>query len=239
MKLIDLRPKRVGADLRGVCQLSSNVNQYPTVLEDGNTVAWYDYTATDTITKDGSNFVSRWNDRLGSGHDLIQETGTNQPLLTSTGVLFDGVDNYMQVLPFSLEQPEFVYIVLNQKTWTDIDYIFDGNAADSGAMIQRGFSPNFRFYAGAILDVQGITLGNYGIVRALYNGAQSKIIVNENSPVIGNLGTASMNGYRLGVGGNGSRFGNFEVSEIVIRNVVDTEQDEALIYNYLKKKNSL
>ena len=27
MKLIDLRPKRVGADLRGVCQLGSNVNQ--------------------------------------------------------------------------------------------------------------------------------------------------------------------------------------------------------------------
>ena len=34
--------------------------------------------------EDEIDFVSRWNDKLGSGHDLIQATATNQPKLMTS-----------------------------------------------------------------------------------------------------------------------------------------------------------
>ena len=45
MQLIDLRPKRVGADLRGVCQLGSNVNLFEWILKTGlwnDSAKWVD-----------------------------------------------------------------------------------------------------------------------------------------------------------------------------------------------------
>lgn len=45
---------------------------YPAILDDGNTVGWYLADDLANITKDGSGFVSAWNDFLTSGHDLLQ-----------------------------------------------------------------------------------------------------------------------------------------------------------------------
>ena len=59
---------------------------YPAILDDGNTVLWLDYKIG--VTKDGSDLVSRWDDRLG-GNYVEQLTTASQPELTSTGVLFD------------------------------------------------------------------------------------------------------------------------------------------------------
>ena len=63
MQLIDLRPKRVGADLRGVCQLGSNVNPFKSPVGDLNS-GWNNlaYTAKNTV---GSSFtVDLINDTL-------------------------------------------------------------------------------------------------------------------------------------------------------------------------------
>ena len=240
MQLIDLRPKRVGADLRGVCQLSSNVNQYPTVLEDGNTVAWYDYTATDTITKDGSNFVSRWNDKLGSGHDLIQATGTNQPLLTSDGVLFDGIDNYLKTSGFTFNQPEFIYLVINAKSWTLLDYLLDGNTTNSGFIQQVFSSPSVYAYAGSQSGYIKMTVNQYHIIRTQFNADSSKLIINNEPPLTGNFGSLNMGGFTLATrGGAGDRYANIEVKEVILRKVADSLTNETDIYNYLKTKYSL
>jgi len=43
------------------------------VLQDGNTVGWYIASDLSTITKDGSNKVSVWADKLASGHNLAAD----------------------------------------------------------------------------------------------------------------------------------------------------------------------
>ena len=88
---------------------------YPAILDDGNTVAWFDM-AEKYMTKDGSDFVSQWDDRSGSTNHLLQVVGTNQPLWTADGVLFDGVDNFMKCVAFTLVQPEFIYMVVKHVT---------------------------------------------------------------------------------------------------------------------------
>lgn len=65
---------------------------------------WYDANDLSTITKDGSNKVSQWNDKSGNGRNVGQGTAGNQPLYVTgymggaslPAILFDGVDDWMQ-----------------------------------------------------------------------------------------------------------------------------------------------
>ena len=53
------------------------------------------------VTKDGGDLVSNWADQSGNGDDLVQATGTNQPLWVDTAmngypvIRADGVDNWL------------------------------------------------------------------------------------------------------------------------------------------------
>ena len=112
----------------------------PNDLYDGHTVAWYDYTDLSTLTLTDSS-VSQWNDKLGSGHNLVQPTGAYQPKWTGEGILFDGIDNYMKTASLNLTQPETVYIIFKQLSWTYWDIIFDGSTSGSGMLRQMHTSP--------------------------------------------------------------------------------------------------
>jgi hypothetical protein len=212
---------------------------YPSILDDGNTVAWYDY--QENITKDGANLVSVWGDKSGNSNDLLQAVGTNQSLWTSNGVLFDGIDNFMKTAPFTLNQPESIYIVFKQKTWTASDRVFDANTASDGFLDQIGTTPNIRTFAGITsAENSNLPLDTYGIVRVLFNGVSSKLQVNETTAITGDFGANNLGGFTLGARATGaSQFSDIEVKEIIIRKVADTTQNETTIYNYLANKYSI
>jgi len=207
---------------------------YPAVLNDGNTVGFYDYLLG--ITKDGANLVSAWNSIIGANH-LLQATGTNQPLWSANGVLFDGIDNFMKCVAFTWNQPEFLYLVMKQVTWTNADRIWDGNTLTSVMCYQQGVTPNLGVYSGTTqLNNTNLAINTWGIVRVLYNGAGSKFIINNTTPVTGNAGTNSAAGFTLGADGNNLQFSNIQVKEIINR--VST-LGEAAIYAYLATKYGL
>ena len=207
----------------------------PAVLTDGSTVLWVD--SKENITKNGSDLVSSWGDKSGNGNDLVQATETNKPTWNSNGVLFDGVDNFMKAVAFTLIQPEFIYIVFKQVTWTSNARVFDGNSGNSGTLVQNGTTPNLNAYAGAFSTAStDLTLDTYGIVRVLFNGASSTFQVNDNAQTTGNFGAANMGGFQLGFS---LAYSNIEVKEVIIRNVADSAQDEGTIYNYLADKYSI
>ena len=208
---------------------------YPAILDDGNTVAWFDY--LENITKDGSDLVSIWGDKSGLDHHLLQATGTNQPIVNANGVLFDGIDNFMKCAAFTLVQPEMIYMVLKQVTWSVNDRIFDGENDLSMLLSQKIASANIDAYAGDVLSNNDSVLNTYGILRVLYNGASSKLIINNNTPVTGSLGSADADGFIIGRRtGSDANYSNIEVKEIIIRKVADISQDEQEIYNYLDNK---
>jgi len=210
------------------------------VADDGNTVAWYDSTDLTTITKDGSDFVSKWEDKLGSGHDLLQATGTKQPLYQSTGILFDGVDNCMKTAAFTLNQPEIIYLVFKSVTWTNDEYFIDGNANDSRVIYQRGATPQIAINAGALVNYNNAaTIGSFHIMVAQFNGASSKLRINDTT-VTGNYGANNAGGITMGSRASQLvQFSNVEFKEAIFRNAVDNASDEAAIYAYLKAKYSL
>lgn len=79
-----------------------------TIISDGNTVAWYDYDASTTLSLTVDSSVYQWNDKLGSGHNLVQATSTKQPLWTEDGILFNGTSNCMKTEAFTYLQPNFI-----------------------------------------------------------------------------------------------------------------------------------
>jgi hypothetical protein len=206
----------------------------------GNTVGWYASDDLTTITKDGANAVSRWNDKLLSGRDLIQATGTNQPLWSADGVLFDGSDNFMKTTAFTWNQPEFIYMVVKQITWVDTESIFDGNTLHSGVFQQRTLTPGLKVYADSFSDINSnLTLDTWGIVRVLFNhdvAGGSKLQVNNTIPITGDFGISNMGGFILGCKANIASWANIQVKEIILRNVADSVPNETSIYNYLATK---
>lgn len=209
----------------------------PGILGDGNTAAWFD--SSDTyITKDGGDFVSKWSDRSGNANHLLQATGTHQPLWQATGVLFDGVDNFMKCSAFTFNQPEQIYILFKQVTWTANDRIFDGNVNLSGILYQTGTTPDIQIYASTNSPANAnLAINTWGIVRVLFNGAASSLQVNETAKWTGNAGANNMSGFVLGARGDGtSSWGNIEVKDVILRNVIDGSINEAIIYNYLATK---
>lgn len=208
----------------------------------GNEVFHYLASDLTTITKDGSNLVSRWNDKLGSGRDLIQVIGTNQPLWSADGILFDGVDNFMKCAAFTWNQPEFIIIVFKQVTWTINDIIFDGTGASNrGRLMQRTASPGLSIYAGTQLELNNnLAVNTWGIVRTLFNGANSELQINNTAALIGNTSTQNMNGFILGCSYTTiAAYSNIQVAEIISLKIAPSSDYKTSLYNVVKRRNNL
>lgn len=211
----------------------------PSILQDGNTVAWYDASDLATIVKDAGNLVSLWKDKLKSGRDLNQLKGSAQPSWSYNGILFDGVNDRMNAT-FNLSQPECIYLVFKIKSVTASKCILDGYINNSGAIsIATGGSSDLQISAGSLSSKTNFPINQTGILKLNLNNAISRMQVNEFISIAGNFGTANMGGLTVGSSGSGINFSNIEVKDIVVRKITDSLKDEYSIYNYLMQKNNL
>ena len=182
--------------------------------------------------------VSQWDDVSGNGNHLKQGTDTNRPSKEADGsILFDGTDNYLKTDAFTLVQPETIYLLGKQVTWTSLDAIFDGNTLNTGLLRQQngGLSPKVQSYAGVLLDENAdFILNTYAVLITIFNGAVSAIQVNNNDPLEGNAGGENMGGFTLGVqGGAANRWSNIQVKEVLIYNVAHDAATRTKVINYL------
>ena len=205
-----------------------------------NSVTWVahgDGSAT-YVTKDGSDFVSEWKDLSGASHPFLQATGTNQPKWEGDGVLFDGVDNFMRLI-FAVNQPSRIYMVLKQVTWTINESIIDGHIAPKRNLIgQNTATPGIFIFAGTVTAVNNnLAVGSFGIVRALFSGANSTLQVNNTAKQTVDAGTLGVDGYVIGSYSTGAAlWSNIKVKELIIRSAADDAATETAIYNYLANK---
>ncbi len=217
------------------------ISKIQSLLNDGNTVAWYIYDKLLTITKDGSDLVSEWRDFLGSGNDLLQAVGGKEGVWGSDGISFDGISQFMKALTFTLAQPTIIYIVFQQVSWTANDRVFDGHVHTSGMLLQGTSTPKLTSGAPTPGVAQsGLNVGDFGIIRCVFSGVNSKLIINNEQLYIHNAGTNDMSGFTLGATGAGTAFfGNILVKDVILRGVDENEDDEVDIYNYLNTLRSI
>jgi len=210
------------------------INAYA-ILGDGNTVAWYDSQILSTITKDGSNLVTKWADALLSGNDLVPfnlGAPSTFPTWSLDGVLFDGVSNHMRKA-FTFDSPQCIYVVLKQITWTLNDILFDGYTAASIPFSQYQTTPKL-LIKGCIQTTPPID--TYFIARIRLKNGSNKFTINNGSAVTSTQAAVNAGGFAIGGNGNGGQCANLQVKEIILRAIDETEEYEKIIYNYLAQK---
>lgn len=209
-----------------------------TILKDGHTIAYYDSTNLDTITKVGA-AVSKITDVLQSGYDLeVGSCGYD----AVKGFTFDGTQKISTLIK-NTPQPFFVYIVFSQDNVDDNEtkIVFDGFNFHSCYMHQRKGSGNpwLSAYAGSASPLADeLGFGELGIVRCYFNGVASYVQINDtviinpwnHVPWYGNLGNNSPNGFSLGHAASGAII---NVKAVILRK---SNSKEEVINCLLKEK---
>ena len=223
--------------------VSNAGNRISDIRSEQNLAAFYDASNSANLTLDGSNRVSQWNDTspFASRH-LTQVTVASQPIYTAASggspayVLFDGVDDWLKTSPFTLNQPETVYLVASQVSWTLLDNLYDGNTDDSMGLVQYNTAaPQITMTAGTVLETTGPAVGALTVFGNVFNGASSGLSFNRSALVTGNAGAANAGGFTLGKQGTNvaTRFGNIRVSAVAIFSVAHDARTRARVINYL------
>lgn len=182
------------------------------------------YTSGTTL-KDGVNPLVDWTVQ-GGAH-----------IVTRTGLYFDGSNDYLKTAAFALSQPETVYVVQNQVSWTSGDVFFDGNAANSGAILQTTSSPRISINAGStVAENTGYALKTSAVLRSVFNGASSALGVNRVAATTGNAGAANLTGITVGAGGGGSNPANSFVCEVSAYGAAqdNATQNSVALYEIIK-----
>jgi hypothetical protein len=196
--------------------------------------AWYRFNTGITVTGAG---VSTWADQSGNGRDLLQGTDANRPSLEADGsILFDGVDNFLKCSSFTLNQPETVYLLGKQATWTSTDVVWSGDNAN-GLISQVVSSPTIRLNAGSgVADNGDWTVNTYAAVVAVINGASSLIQVNNNTATTGNAGAQNMGGFTLAANAGGTgQWSNIQVKEVILYASAHDAGTRARVIRYLSQ----
>lgn len=212
------------------------------IMGDGNTAGWYRSDTIGTITMDGSNKVTQWNDISGNSHNLAASSNDFTPTWTSNGIHFDGVYNYMAAT-FTLNDPTFIYMVCKvYSTNTDYSYFLGGIGSAGFYTSHLSSSPEYLAVSQNQLITTNMISDQFIVLRVLLNGISTKALINGSSVITGDGGATNMGGLTLGsqtgVGYGGSH-SQIDIKEVIVRKTSDNSTNENVIYTYLKNKYGL
>lgn len=152
---------------------------------------------------------------------------------------FDGVDDYLKSLPFTLNQPTSVYSCLKQERWKPDGCIFDGIFNYSMSLLQEYDTPLIHLFAGENFpNNSNLHIGRTSNIVAIFNGLNSKTKVNNTLELVGSAGERDGGGFTLGSISYGTfGYSNISVKEIIIKRIATDESDT--IFNYFKNKHNV
>ena len=185
-----------------------------------------------TVIRDGSNFVSQWNDKSGAQRNMVQATQANKPLYLATGLgglgalQFDGTDDFMtfsdQTLAYIASRSFTVFYVAskpaNANTW-----IFGGTATGTRTNFYAGNLAANTHRTGFYNDDQGSIVtaaaaGTTEIYTIVYDSSNNQRTIRRNrvevSRAVTSGSVASMTGQAIGR--YISSYGNFKIGEFLI-----------------------
>lgn len=199
--------------------------------------AWYDANLEWDTTPVGS-----WNDLSGNARTLTQGTALNKPALTSAiyngfnGIDFDGSNDHLLNNTGSLSQPSTVFVVVRPDVVTGTKSIVDSNSGAISAI--RIFNSNYELHSGSQLFGGAATAGATEIVIGEFNGASSKIFINNGTTAAntGNAGTNARAGIRVGLDFTGGAPFDGKVFEVIIYNKILSSTERQQVYDYLNAK---
>jgi hypothetical protein len=217
--------------------------------------AWYDASDINTITKDGSDLVSAWNDKSLNGYDL-SASGTARPTWTDNqlnkrAVLdFDGTANTF-ALPSALyaisNGANTIFAVCKTDTDTSLQVVI--GFSESGITrtdLRYTVATGAIYYqsrnaSGGGISKTSVADTSYGILMGRRSGATQAIAYNNSTESTNSFG-ADENGVdaaHIASFSGGSFFLDGQIAEILIFNESLSSADITDVNNYLSYKWSI
>ena len=210
--------------------------------------AWYDMSEVATITKDGSNRVSKVENKEGTtARDLLQSTGGSQPLWVSADrngldvVDFDG-NRWLQTASAltEIDQPVTIFIVLEtpasdsgQRWW----YNSHSDVSQNFATYSNEATNYFSVIVDNRLDIDFSAGGGiWQYVTTQYNTTDTKLRMNAVEKLSGDIGTDGMSGSILGAWAYNGNWMETPVGEFIIYDKLVSGSELTSMETYLKDK---
>lgn len=204
--------------------VTNNITKY------ANAASWYEFADMSTITKDESDLVSQWSDKFATGRNFVQATDNLKPTWTADGI----VSNAKKMNGVAGPHIYTIYLLFKINVLTHGDRLL--SVTNSVFFIELLAGNNIRTCGGLYTTAQAVHVGEFLILKInQFQGENSWVQVNDNARVIsdsGALGTASA--FTLGYGSIISA--NVTFKELIMHTTNDTDEQVAIIGNYLKKK---
>ena len=208
-----LRAGYYGAAIR-VRRSSDNAEQDIVFDAVGN----LDTTSLLAFVGSGNGFVTTWYDQSGNGSNLIQTTAANQARIVYSGVLetlngkpalvtnynYSNSGYYKATYASTINGPATMFNIGSNVATVGASYLWDGL---NNAMYAYSYNSTWMRIGGSTEFTltgysQGITTQR--IINAIYNGASSKLRINDGTYSTGNTGTIASTGLTLGSAYTGS-----------------------------------
>lgn len=212
--------------------------------------AWYDPSDLSTLFKDAAmttpvsadgDPVGAMQDKSGNGHHITQSVAGSRPLYkTSAGLSwleFDGVDDNLNVL-YSLSQPidrvcglRFLEVLGNGGA------MVSGGTANACVLYISGGVNELRIYAGT--ELTGLAQAASGadfVATARFNGASSRVAIDNGSYQTGDAGANASDGMTLGSNGDSSDMANCRFYGLVERGSAFADSEIAQLRTYFGAK---
>lgn len=186
--------------------------------------------------------ISRWADQSGLSHDLLQAIQANQPTYNTTGGPLNrpyisavaASNQFMQTAPFTLNQPEHVFLTGKFTTATVAGTLIDGNTGNHMRVFRNG-ATTVTGYAGVQLVGAVTTPQNWHVYDTQFNGASSGITIDGTSATTGNAGANNGGGVTIcDFGGGAGDPADCGITDIIIYNRTLTSAEETAVNVYLR-----
>jgi peptidoglycan/xylan/chitin deacetylase (PgdA/CDA1 family) len=209
----------------------------PTILSDGNTVAFYDHAQLEPepLNNEYGNIVTFPN-TVGELYDLLQAVGVQQPIWNEDGISFSGAGHSLQCAEMPFNSPVTFYLYFKQISWTIYDIVLAYDNEVGKNIWQVGTTP--RLQAGGTINNTDLSINTWGVLKFCLNGANSWFQINNGTVYTGSI-TGNMASLTLGsLFAQNSSFSNIKLKDLIVRNIAESVSNNAIVTDYLYKKNA-
>lgn len=200
---------------------------------------WY-VADTEYVTKDGSDYVSQWNDISGNSRHLTQATGSYQPLWVDDlqnghpGIRFGTNDTMQKSFTRSLPQTHYVVV----KLLNDVNGYVALCTPAGTLRFCKYTGRKIQLYNGAYGPYVNMPDGEFALVMGIFHsGNTGTIRLNDDEPISANAGSwTTMDGVKIKYFNSGD---SYEFCEIIGYDADHSENEQDLMIAYLMTKYGL
>jgi hypothetical protein len=211
------------------------------LLEDDSWGYWNIENNPETVTVDGSNYVSQIDDLTGNGNHLIQATAAEQPVYYPEEGCISSPDttNSISTGDRGLGTSATVYIVCSVPTSTANKFVLSPLSAASYYLYKPGSTTTFTYVTngGNLIEANAI-LDTKVLIVMVIDGANSSLQQNSGTVNISSIASLTLNGIDL-MAGAGYRSSLVKIYSVFVRSKADAYYERTVIKNALYNIHSL